>query len=472
MQQDRILNKDRPLTTTEVTKKDLGESLKALEESLDGFANAALQLIEEYSPPDTTSRPSYKGREDVEPNELEKLSIEGRVSAMLYQCLRRACPEQCRSLHIAYLSLEPEKPSDSSSSSDTDLALIRWQCHMAFKSNISKKRSLIWFKVVSADAADLAHPDPVSNAEESRTEGVIDLALPMDSGNSNPKKRRALSTPSKPAPKARKTQAGQSARRVSDPAPPSGPNTPSRLAVCLSSLAQYNLDTLVMNMVDDSGYSHSIFNLPKDKRPKSDTNVGEPVRLSDILGKRQLKHHYDRLCNERLSILRLSRLIAEAVLRFDLQDCDPSPEDSVVFYMCPQNGLAPFLEKVIEKPKQSSIAVEDEDNHSERRTLQLLKLGEILLQLGLPRSQRMRSPPLDPNGRRSFIKSAVPGVRSNMDKKYSDVIISCVNLSALQSNREFEEKFQERYYESIVQPLRDLERGLLSLRQVTTEAGK
>ncbi|KAK1981903.1 hypothetical protein LZ30DRAFT_718924 [Colletotrichum cereale] len=219
-----------------------------------------------------------------------------------------------------------------------------------------------------------------------------------------------------------------------------------------------------MKMTDDSGYIHDVFYLPKEKRPIHDTKLSDPVSLSDILGKGQLKHQYDKLCSKRLSIIRVSRLIAEAVLRFDLRDRDPSPEDSVVFYISPENDLAPFLERVITKPKMPSAAVDDEDSSSRQRSLQLLKLGEILLQLGLPKSQRMRSPPLEPNGRRIFIKSAVSDVRANMETTFSNVIISCVNFSARYEDESkwCEESFNKRFYRHIVQPLKDIERDLLS----------
>ncbi|KAK2035956.1 hypothetical protein LZ31DRAFT_485153 [Colletotrichum somersetense] len=216
-----------------------------------------------------------------------------------------------------------------------------------------------------------------------------------------------------------------------------------------------------MKMTDDGGYSHDVFHLPRDKRPIHDTKLSNPVSLSDFLGKGQLKRQYDRLCSTK-SIIRVSRLIAEAVLRFDLRDRDPSPEDSVVFYISPNNGLAPFLERVITRPKLPSAAAEDGNNPSQQRSLQLLKLGEILLQLGLPKSQRMRSPPLEPKGRRTFIKSAVPSVATNINQNFSNVIIACVDFSAdyEDTSRWLEESFNEKFYRNIVQPLKNMERVL------------
>ncbi|KAK1599349.1 uncharacterized protein LY79DRAFT_586121 [Colletotrichum navitas] len=217
-----------------------------------------------------------------------------------------------------------------------------------------------------------------------------------------------------------------------------------------------------MKMTDARGYSHDVFYLPRDKRPLHDTKFGDPVSLSDILGKGHLKRQYDKLCSKKLSMIRLSRLIAEAVLRFDLRDRDPSPEHSVVVYISPENDLAPFLERVLTRAKMPSIAAEDDDNASQQRSLQLLKLGEILLQLGLPKPQRVRSPPLEPKDRRIFIKSAVSGVRSNINNAFSDVIISCVKLSARyeDTSKWPEENFNQRFYRNIVQPLKDIERNL------------
>ncbi|KDN60079.1 hypothetical protein CSUB01_06345 [Colletotrichum sublineola] len=461
-----LKHEGRPLHP-EISRKTLTDGFRVLEIDLDRFSDAALQLIQEFSPPDLSSRTSNACHNDLELKELEKLSTEGRISAMLYQCLCRACPEQCHTRHTAYLSLEPEETDTCASPDSLGTTRIMWQCHMAFKSTAKKKVPLIWFRVVSSEVSDSGHQELAIVGEQTTPECVTDHQQLNEAAENNPRKRRTASTPTEPPSKVAKSRPGQSIRRVSEPAASASSEPPSQLSVCPELLAQHDLDTVVMKMIDDGGYSHDIFYLPRDKRPIHDTKLSDPVSLSDILGKGQLKHQYDKLCSKRLSIIRVSRLIAEAVLRFDLRDRDPSPEDSVVFYISPENDLAPFLERVITKSKMPSVAVEDEDSASQRRSLQLLKLGEILLQLGLPKSHRMRSPPLEPKGRRMFIKSAVSNVRANMDTIFSDVIISCVNFSARyeETNKLCEESFNKRFYRNIVQPLKNIERGLL-LRQV------
>ncbi|EFQ34298.1 uncharacterized protein GLRG_09442 [Colletotrichum graminicola M1.001] len=217
-----------------------------------------------------------------------------------------------------------------------------------------------------------------------------------------------------------------------------------------------------MKMTNARGYSHDVFYLAKDERPIHDTELSDPISLSYILGKGPLKRQYDKLCSEKLSIIRFSRLIAEAVLRFDLRDRDPSPEDSVVFCISPKNVLAPFLVRFLTKAKMPSIAAEVDDNASQQRSLQLLKLGEVLLKLGLPKPRRMSMPPLELKDRRTFIKSAVSDVRSNINNTFSDVIISCENFSAKyeDTSKWPEENFNQIFYRSIVQPLKDIERNL------------
>ncbi|GKT49618.1 uncharacterized protein ColSpa_09799 [Colletotrichum spaethianum] len=257
-----------------------------------------------------------------------------------------------------------------------------------------------------------------------------------------------------PSQKTLKTQMGQSARRISAPAPPASLNR--EVQVCPEALSQHDTpDSLVMNMVDDCGTDHDLFCLPKDERPVSGDKSGKPITLSDILGSRHSKFW----------IIRISRLIAEAVLRFDLKDSDPSPESSVVFYKSAEHDLTPFLERVIKKPTALSYAVDDDEHSSRPRSALLLNLAQILLQLGLiglPTPEKLRGIPQNDGERRSYISEKALSTCSNMGDAYSRVILSCVEFSTWETHMYGDEKFKEQYYRSIVKPLKGMEEALLS----------
>ncbi|KAF6824777.1 hypothetical protein CPLU01_10641 [Colletotrichum plurivorum] len=220
-----------------------------------------------------------------------------------------------------------------------------------------------------------------------------------------------------------------------------------------------------MNMMDENGFDHHLFCLPKRERPKDEAKGSHPITLSAILdpGKHDRTRKSGR-DTDGLWIMQLSRLIAEAVLRFDLKSSDGSMVNSIVFYKSSKHDLTPFLEVVIKKSDLTPNVIEDERYVSQQRSgrlLRLLDLGEILLQLGLYRQERLLKFPLDTEDRRSFLREKAPDVCRNMNIAYSSVIESCIRLSVMWEDPSYlEEAFKETYYESIVKPLREMEKSL------------
>ncbi|GKT65796.1 hypothetical protein ColTof3_13135 [Colletotrichum tofieldiae] len=325
---------------------------------------------------------------------------------------------------------------------------------MAFKSTVTKKTSLIWLRVESSLVRTETSSDDISETRDANLEAVSGSSEYSETLIPNPKKRRAESMAVGSSHKALKTEMGQSARRVSAPAPPT--SLDRGFQVCPEVFGQHDIpDSFIMNMVDNSGTDHHLFCLPKDERPVTSDKSGEPIALSDILGSRRSKFW----------IIRISRLIAEAVLRFDLKDSDPSPENSVVFYKSAEHDLAPFLERVIKKPTAISYAVDDGEHSSGTRSALLLNLAQILLQLGLiglPTPEKLRGIPQNESERRSYISEKAPSTCINMGDAYSQVILSCVEFSAWEKHMYGNEKFKEQYYRSIVKPLKGMEDALLS----------
>lgn len=389
----------------------------------------------------------------LEMEELERLSREGRVSSMLHRCLCRACPEQSHELHTSYFSLQPEDTVATSLPSPSELARVIWRCQMAFKSR-SAKDPYLWLRVVSSGASVVEEHLPESNLGIHEPSSTHDPQTPIEPTIKNPRKRRAASTPPEPSRKAPKIRPGQSTRRVSELAPQSSPTSRMGMEVCPELLAQHDLDTVVMNMIDDGGHNHNIFYLPKDKRPAHGTT--DPIALSTVLSKEQGLQFSYGMHNK--NILHLSRLIAEAVLRFDLRDSDPSPEQSVVFYQPLRKGLAPFLKRDIRKPPHSSTVIDEEGNSSGGRSELLANLGNILLQLGLLKDAKTRDlPPQNLSGRRNYIQRAAPDVRTHLGPGYHAVIMQCMALSEHGGNTSVDGDFKEKYYHSIVKPLKEME---------------
>ncbi|KAF6809850.1 hypothetical protein CSOJ01_06681 [Colletotrichum sojae] len=216
-----------------------------------------------------------------------------------------------------------------------------------------------------------------------------------------------------------------------------------------------------MNMMDENGFDHHLFCLPKRERPKDEAKGSHPITLSAILelGKHDRTRKSGR-DTDGLWIMQLSRLIAEAVLRFNLRNSDGSMVKSIVFYKSSKHDLTPFLEVKIKKSDLTPNVVEDEKYVAQQRIERLLDLGEILLQLGLYRQERLKFP-LGSQARRSFVREKAPDVCRNMNIAYSSVIESCIRLSIMWENPNYlEEAFKEAYYESIVKPLRDMEDSL------------
>lgn len=439
---------------------------QVLGQKLEEFKKFA-QLVKDDSSSGLPSHPTTPEAREAEERSLKKLSAEGQVSTLFNQFLRRACSTRCHDVHVAYFSLEPELSNEDCSESSTGEEEHVWKCHMAFKDTTKKKESLIWLRAKSVvGTPDQLPPTPSKaspnfSGEVSKTMPTPDQDLPR----SNPKKRRADSTPSEPPRKLQKSRPSQNSRRISEPAPHSTSYLSVGTQVCPETLGHSDWSNqFVMNMIDENGFDHHLFCLPKGERPKDEDNVSEPLTLSEVLlsSKRDNPGNYFR---KRLWILQLSRLIAEAVLRFDIRNSDSSMVDIIVFYKSSKHDLAPFLEVEIRKSDLATNVVEDEFFVAQQRSKRLLDLGEILLQLGLRGKEKPRKARFEIQDRRSFVREKASDVCSSMGNAYAGVIKSCIRLSAkCEDPRYLEEGFKEAYYGSIVKPLRAMEESLSLLR--------
>ncbi|KAF6788204.1 hypothetical protein CMUS01_16407 [Colletotrichum musicola] len=430
-------------------KKRIEELIRVLGQKLEDFKKFA-QLVKDDSSSGLPPHPTTPEDTEAEKLNLKKLSVEVQVSTLFNQFLRRACSESCHESHWAYFSLEAELSNSDCYESSTGNEDNVWKCHMAFKSSTKKKGSLIWLRAKSTvGTLDQLSPTPLRASPRPSSE--IPHTLPAtdhEAQRSNPKKRRAASTPPGSPRKFQKTRPTQNSRRISEPAPHSTSYLSLGTQVCPETLGYNDSSThLVMNMVDENGFDHQLLCLPKDERPRDEDKISEPITLSAIL----------ESSNTRLWILQLSRLIAEAVLRFDLRNSDDSMADSVVFYKSSKHDLTPFMELEIRKSDLATNVVDDERYVAQHLSQRLLDLGMILLRLGLLEKLKPRSL-LKEDKLRSFVREKASDVCGNMGNAYSGVIKSCIKLSEKCEEPAYRgEGFKGTYYGSVLKPLRALE---------------
>lgn len=389
--------------------------------------------------------------------ELTTLLNEEETSLRLKQCLCQACPEQCHRHHTAYFSLEPQRSIVNWEANDErhiemDGTANMWQCHMAFKSTVASETSLIWLKVVSNMTARAVTHSVKETSEdvedqvkmESSMEGVEDTKRP----DLNTRKHRATSPLQQPEPKAQKRVPHQTVRHM--PAP--GPG----IEVCLEYLAQHSpTQYAIMKMIDSSGCNHRLFYLPEERRSAYGVDP-DNISLRTLLNQK-IHRGFDIL-----QVLRLARLVAEAVVRFDLDGSDGSPKDRIVFYGLPTEELVPFLEVVIMKPK--CVSLDGYNNSDDQgRCEVLLELGEILLELGLEQGEELPRSPLRLDLRRNHIIKHAKNVALGTIR-YSEIIKNCVYLTDETQKQDKNNGwgFREGFYQKIVQPLKDIEDQLLS----------
>jgi hypothetical protein len=97
----------------------------------------------------------------------------------------------------------------------------------------------------------------------------------------------------------------------------------SSIELCPGFLTQDDMTThAVMKMVDSGGFDHSMYCLARDERSAYGPQT---MTLEEFLQEKK----YRTLIKRRYSKLRLARLIAEAVLRFDVRDSDPAAAKNI-----------------------------------------------------------------------------------------------------------------------------------------------
>ncbi|KAI0449047.1 hypothetical protein F5B21DRAFT_75719 [Xylaria acuta] len=416
-------------------------------------------------------------------NSLQKLFIDARASSRLKQCLCRVCPEECHGSHTAFLKLEPEIPDAVTNSLAGEVPPkeenpeAMWQCHMAFKSTVTRKETLIWLKVVSN--ITVSHlPLTVANSMSMSIDGPRgpeDGSNKLESeGMSHDRplrKRRASSTPPEPAFKAQKMYPRQFHRHPDLAA--------SSIELCPEFLTQHNAtEHAVMKMVDNGGCDHSIYYLAEGERVAYGANN---ITLDDLLQKRHTQRY--RTLLPKFSKLRLSRLIAEAVLRFDLRDSDPRPENSIYvhglglkgasrggelpsLFINDHNLPALFLEITLKKQHESTsspgVLANDNNgrgNGTTGRENVLVDLGMILLRISVESDDKLelKRVPSSLSGRRKFISEN--SGESKIGGHYSQVVRNCAWFFEGDEVMT-DEQFRDKFFLEIVQPLKRLENSI------------
>ncbi|KAI0904698.1 hypothetical protein F4823DRAFT_614099 [Ustulina deusta] len=428
-------------------------------------------------------------------NSLEQLSSDARTTSQFKKCLCRVCPEGCHNYHTAYLSLEPDNLGNargiSAAGSPTARTegnpVIIWQCDMAFKSTVTKRDTLIWLKVKS-NMNTVSHPPSniasslctsFDNDEASNTE----LQKPHAIADRPSRKHRASSMPPEPAFKALKTHLGQS---HSDTDPAVG--IASRIELCPEFLAQHDAtEHAVMKMADSSGCEHSIFYLAQEERSMYGA---KSITLDELLRSRHEAKHRSFL-GGLFSKLRLARVIAEAMLRFDLRDSDRAPEKSIFVHGLSAKrtagysvaGLAPFsvdamkpglfLAITLEKQQQQCIATvpsagslgassNEGAGKAAGRASVLVNLGMILLRIGTERDDQLDHAPMGSDQMREFISANAE--KTQINPLYADAVRACAWFFE-DDDVTTDEVFRDRFFSKIVQPLKFCERLILQDRE-------
>lgn len=453
-------------TSTDYTKK-LRMWYKRLEYKFGAYVDAAFPFISHPRPTDRADLAQI----------LDKLSTESHVSSHLKRCLCLACPQQCHSCHTAYLRLEPQKSVASSAlaaekaskqGSETSFEAI-W--HMAFKSTVAKEPRLIWFRVVStialrtlsqsSPAVQLPRGNRIQETARisSQTEKDPQLADTIAAAS---KKRRASSSLPEPAPKLVKTTSRHAESQDLNSERWSG------IEICPEYLTwnqNINSEHAIVKITDSNIGDHQMFYLPRSTYRKKTKNIslGEAIR-------HKLQRSQEP-SGTLLWVARTARLVAEAVVRFDLRDDDGTLEDSIVFHEASPVELDahtwPFIKIKLEKtntPLSTGAAIDINDQQQwrwETRRHVLLNLGIVLVQLGTHRDDvnDLQIPPTGPEAKQGFIMSHVRRTQKGMSEKYASAVQSCASLFST-AEVAGEEEFLKRFLEMVIQPLKECEETL------------
>jgi hypothetical protein len=412
-------------------------------------------VVTDYGETEATSLPPDKVWE------LTKLSTEGRAAAKFYQCLCRACPVNLheKTGHTAHLSL---KPGNADAPAHTVRQMMT-QCDMAIKRTVGVEDSL-WLKLESYIACStIVEPSSLGTGNEDACMVPCLLEPPApeldESDSHDTRKRRASSSfsgDSEPPSKIAKTRQGQNKRRLTNSSMDTQltlTNNNSDTQVCPEYLAQLDRGDLVVMKMKTTECRHQINYLPPDKRPHGSITLPEMLRKID-------KETYKYKCNISWRIY-VSRLIAEAVLRFDWRDS----KRRLVFYEYELPGskieVDPFLEVII-----GSISATDAV-HSifDDRRKALLNLGLILLQLGNLYVESDSVYDLSPDDQRKWILDRCSAFDTKISG-YAPIVRHCATFFDNEEENDMtEEEFEGRYYELIVHPLRQLEKKLKEATQ-------
>ncbi|KXH52989.1 hypothetical protein CSAL01_12107 [Colletotrichum salicis] len=188
----------------------------------------------------------------------------------------------------------------------------------------------------------------------------------------------------------------------------------------------------------------------------------EGTTFGELITHRRKKGHQKKYSKfwDVFWVVRTARQIAEAVIRFDIRDCDvdQSLDASIVFhserlqsptgsFQQSEPSFQPFLEVKFKGTATASLRCldsctdsEGQERRVERRHI-LLELGFLLLQLGVSRYDELDKARTDPSKKRKFIIDQAGKIASRLDAKYAKAIQNCVWLIDVCEGEEFLDKF-------------------------------
>lgn len=412
---------------------------------------------------------------------LADICTESHVSAHLKRCLAEACSRQCHERHIAYLRLAPEEPPTPSNSAVTEgdkaesgsplSCEATW--HLAFKSTISSEPKLTWLKVVStmlvkSSTFTSSTVRPLVNTGSSdissfsiKAEARVETATSITQTS---RKRRASSSPPEPPLKLQKTTIGQAQIQGSF-----NHERRNGMEICpeyLTGQEHDNAQHAIIRISDNSGCDLRIFYLPRSFH----TEEAQKTTLGAAIG-HKLKRKPQKGSGSLHWIVTTARLVAEAVVRFDLRDKDESLENCIIFHEASASTLhsksAPSMEVKIERANSSVSSEPDQliDNgtqaHRGSRKHVLLNLGIVLLQLGTHRDliDDLDAPPPGPEDKQFYIIRNAGKAAKGVNETYANAVRNCARLFG-DKGTTAEDNFLDSFLRTVLQPLRDCEKAL------------
>ncbi|KAK1703435.1 uncharacterized protein BDZ83DRAFT_772781 [Colletotrichum acutatum] len=221
-----------------------------------------------------------------------------------------------------------------------------------------------------------------------------------------------------------------------------------------------------MTISDSAGCDLRLFYLPR----LFHTEEAQKTTLRAAI-KHKLEKKPQKGCGSLHWIAKTARLVAEAVVRFDLRDDNKPLQDIIIFHEPNASDLhssaAPSLEIMFNEASLSPTNeapphMQDRHRvHKWSRKHTLLELGIVLLQLGTHRDdvEDLPAPPIGPEAKQSYIRSHAEKAVNGVSEGFAGAVRNCAILFD-HDDAAKEDEFLGRFLKMVLQPLRDCEKTL------------